>query len=72
MSPVDIPLIGDIACRAVLAMCARGLASVEFEASPEMQSFRLTVGRPNSGVIEIPIELEFLGRDGECIGGMAI
>lgn len=72
MSPVDIPLIGDIACRAVLAMCARGLASTEFEAAPEMQQFRLTIARPASGVIEIPIELEFMGRGGVPIGGMSL
>lgn len=72
MSPVDIPLIGDIACRAVLAMCARGLALTEFEASPELQSFRLTIDRPLGLVVELPIELEFFGRGGVPIGGMSL
>lgn len=73
MSPVDIPLIGDIACRAVLAMCARGLAQTEFDASPEMHSFSLTISRPSdASVFELPIDLEFLGRGGERIGGMSL
>lgn len=71
MSPADFPLIGDIAIRAVLAMCARGVAVAEFQAEPETESFRLTITRA-AGAGEIPVELEFLGRGGVPMGGMAL
>lgn len=72
MSPADIPLIGDIACRAVLAMCARGVALTEFEASPEVQTVRLSINRSDDLTGELSIDLEFIGSHGEPIGGMSI
>jgi hypothetical protein len=71
MSPADHDQIGHIARLAVLAMCARGVASGEFEADTEVQQVRFTVSRlPGSS--ELPVDVEYIGTHEMPIGGMSL
>ena len=70
MLAADIPQIQHLARLAVLAMCARGVAAAEFEASPETQEIRFTVGR--NGASELPIDVEYLGAHSMPIGGESL
>lgn len=71
MAPADVEQIHHIARMAVLAMCARGVAGSEFEASDEVHSVRLTVSRPVEGE-QAAIDLEFLGSSFIPLGGVAL
>lgn len=58
-----------VARLAVLAMCARGVAASEFEASPEVGEvvIRITRGEP-----ELPVDMEFLAAGGQPIAGLSL
>lgn len=71
MTPQDVTEISHIARMAVLAMCARGVAAPEFEASPEVQEVRFIVTRTD-GVFEFPVDVEFIGAHDMPIGGMSL
>lgn len=59
-----------IACMAVLAMCARGVAGSEFAASPEIGAFRITVSRADGS--EHAVDVEMLNATGFPLGGMSL
>lgn len=71
LSHDDMEQIHHIARLAVLAMCARGVASSEFEQSPEILEVRFTLRRPD-GVEQIPVDIEYIGAHAFPIGGMAL
>ncbi len=71
MNPLDVDQIHHIARLAILAMCARGVASEEFQTSPEVSAVRLTVLRPQ-GDEQSAIDLEFLGSHSIPLGGMSL
>jgi hypothetical protein len=73
MSNVDVHQIGHIARLAVLAMCARGVAAVEFENSPEVSSVVVVVSRsdPTSGE-QFPVDLEFVSDKNVSLGGVSL
>ncbi|MDO8717558.1 MAG: hypothetical protein Q7K20_01045 [Polaromonas sp.] len=71
MAPADVEQIHHIARLAILAMCARGVAGAEFEASDEVHTVRLTVSRPVEGE-QAAIDLEFFGLSSVPIGGVAL
>lgn len=59
-----------IACMAVLAMCARGVAASEFESSGEAGSVRVTVTRADGA--EHAVDIEILNASGFALGGMSL
>jgi len=71
MIPADVGQIQHIARLAVLAMCARGVAAGEFEASPEIREVRFTVIR-DTDTLEFPVEVEFIGSHSIPVGGMSL
>ena len=70
MSPQDVVQVNHVARLAVLAMCARGVAAVEFDQSPEITQIRITVSRDDG--LELSVDLEYLGSHSLPIGGMSI
>ncbi len=67
----DHEQISHIARLAILAMCARGVAGVEFDSAPEVLSVRFTVSRAGSDS-ELPLDVEFLGSHSIPLGGMSL
>lgn len=63
--------VSHVACMAVLAMCARGVAGSEFEASPEVGSVRFTVNRPNGDELA-SVDVEFISAGGFPVGGLSL
>jgi len=59
-----------VACMAVLAMCARGVASSEFNSSPEVGSVRITVSRVDGS--EHDVDVEMLNINGAPLGGLSL
>ena len=59
-----------IACMAVLAMCARGVAASEFESSGETGAVRVTVTRTDGA--EHAVDVEILNASGFPLGGMSL
>ena len=59
-----------IACMAVLAMCARGVASAEFEENPEVGSVQITVTRADGS--EHSVDVEFQNVNGVPLGGLSL
>ena len=59
-----------VACMAVLAMCARGVASSEFASSPEIGSVRITVSRADGS--EHAVDVEMVSADGMPLGGLSL
>ncbi len=66
----DHDQIGHIARLAILAMCARGVAGSEFEASPEIQQVRFTVIRTDGA--EHAIDVEYFGTSQIPLAGMSL
>lgn len=60
-----------IACMAVLAMCARGVAGAEFDSSPEVGALRLVVHR-SIGAEQPSVDVEFLNEQNIPLGGMSL
>lgn len=60
-----------VACLAVLAMCARGVAGSEFESSPEVGSVRFTVHRPDGDELA-SVDVEFVNASGFPVGGLSL
>jgi hypothetical protein len=75
MAQLDEQQVSHIARLAILAMCARGVASAEFE-NPEIQTVQITVFRPSSGLspgfAELPVELEIFGASDVPMGGVGL
>lgn len=63
--------VGQVARLAVLAMCARGVASFEFESDAAIDEIRFVVRR-QAGAVELPLEVEFVGTAGFPVGGMSL
>jgi hypothetical protein len=59
-----------IACMAVLAMCARGVAGSEFASSPEVGSVRITITRTNGAEHEVDVEM--INASGLPLGGLSL
>jgi hypothetical protein len=59
-----------IACMAVLAMCARGVAGTEFASTPEVDTVRISVTRSDGS--EHSVDVEFINANGIPLGGMSI
>ena len=70
----NVEQIHHIARMAVLAMCARGVASAEFEASPEVQSVVIRISRvqPAEVSVDLPVDIEFVGTHAIPLGGMSL
>jgi len=62
--------VSHIACMAVMAMCARGVASSEFEGSSEVGAIRITVTRADGS--EHAVDVEIVNAHGMAIGGMSL
>jgi len=75
MSNFDVSQIHHIARLAVLAMCARGVASSEFE-NPEVKTVQITIFRPSAelsgSLSELPVELEIFGASDVPMGGLGL
>lgn len=67
----QVQQVHHIAQLALLALCARGVAGAEFEASPEVSTVRLTVHRP-VGDLAASVEVEYLGSHAIPLGGMSL
>ncbi len=59
-----------VACMAVLAMFARGVASSEFASSPEVGAIRITVSRADGS--EHGVDVEMVNADGFPLGGLSL
>jgi len=59
-----------VACMAVLAMCARGVAGSEFESSPEVGSVVVRVTRSDGA--EHSVDVEMLNATGFPLGGLSL
>lgn len=64
--------VNHLACLAVLAMCARGVASTEFDQEAEVREILIRVSRPDGGSVELPVEIEYLSLGGLAVGGMSL
>jgi len=62
--------VSHIACMAVLAMCARGVAGAEFDGSAEVGAVRITVTR-NDGS-EHAVDVEIVNAQGMPLGGLSL
>jgi len=62
--------VGHIACMAVLAMCARGVAGSEFSSSDEVGAIRITVTRADGA--EHAVDVEIVNAHGMALGGMSL
>ena len=71
MSPLNHDQVGHIARLAVLAMCARGVASPEFDSNPEIQMVAVCVRRSALGE-SLPVDLEFITEGGAVVGGLTL
>ena len=60
-----------VACMAVLAMCARGVADTEFECTPEVTSVRITVNR-SGDALPSSVDVEFVNSTGFPVGGLSL
>lgn len=60
-----------VARLAVLAMCARGVAAREFEASPEVSAVHISITRAHAVGEELPCEIEF-AHGPEIVGCIAL
>jgi len=72
MANQDVQQIQHIARLAVLAMCARGVAAVEFDSSPEIASVHVSVCRIDGGIQELTVDLEYISVGGHVIGGISL
>lgn len=70
LSNSHVQQVGHIARLAMLAMCARGVSAVEFDASPEIQEVFIRVSR--SELVELPVEICFVGEHDMPMGGLSI
>lgn len=68
----DQAQISHVARLAVLAMCARGVASEDFQASPEVVEVRFTVRRAYGVCEEMPVDVEYISLQGFPVGGMSL
>lgn len=59
-----------VACMAVLAMCARSVASSEFASSPEVGAVQITVTRFDG--VEHSVDVEMLDVTGAPMGGLSL
>lgn len=66
----QVQQVHHIACMAVLAMCARGVAATEFAGSPEVGSVRITVSRVDG--TEHAVDVEMVNANGFPLGGMSL
>lgn len=71
MSPLDHDQVGHIARLAVLAMCARGVASVEFDSNTEVHAVAVVVRRSADGE-SLPVDVEFIAAAGAVMGGLSL
>jgi hypothetical protein len=67
----DYEQISHIARLAVFALVARGVAGVEFENMPEVQTVLVRVSRPVEGE-QAAIDMEFYGSSSVPLGGVAL
>jgi len=72
MATPDVQQISHIARLAVLAMCARGVAAVEFDTAPEIASVHVTVCRTDGDIQEMTVDLEYISIGGHVIGGISL
>ncbi len=56
----------------VLAMCARGVASNEFDTNPEVMQVVVVVCRPVGGTVSPTVDLSFIGTHSVPLGGMSL
>jgi len=59
-----------IACMAVLAMLARGVAGSEFASAPEVDTVRISVTRADGA--EHSVDVEFINANGAALGGLSL
>jgi len=71
VTPLNVDQVGHIARMAVLAMCARGTASAEFDSNPEVHAVACIVRRSAPGE-SLPVDLEFVTESGAVIGGVTL
>lgn len=67
----DYEQISHIARLAVFALVARGVAGVEFENQPEIQTVLVRISRPVEGE-QAAIDMEFFGSSSEPFAGLAL
>jgi len=68
---LDVQQVNHISRLALLAMCARGVASSEFDGDPQITQIRVVVYR-DGGVSEYPVDVEFIGLLDMPVAGMSL